>query len=280
MAEWHKLEAEDGTIVPVQVYYAEGKAVATFLMLPALGIAARYYRRLAEGLAAKGLDVILFEQRGHGESPYRAGRGQRFGYSDFLETDIRTALDFARGLTGDRPLYMGGHSLGGHLSAITAGRSGANIKGVIQLACGFPYTRLYDRKAARKISILCRLIPLVTFFLGYFPGNRIGFGGREYARLMRDWRDWALHGSYDYGDVTGVEEDIARYEGRVLSIAFERDFFASDLAVDYSHSRFRKADVTVLKLGSAEQGEHLGHFDWARKPDGAVAAILSWIAEK
>jgi predicted alpha/beta hydrolase len=277
LADWHKLEAEDGTVVPVQVYHAEGKARATFLMLPALGIAAKFYRRLAEGLAAADIDVILFEQRGHGESPYRAARGQRFGYTDFLETDIRTALDFARGLAGDRPLYMGGHSLGGHLSSITAGRDGEDIKGVIHLACGFPYTRLYSRKAASKISTLCLLIPVMTFLFGYFPGNRLGFGGREYARLMRDWRDWALHGTYDYGHVTGVEDEIAAYRGRVLSIAFEKDFFASDLAVEYSHSRFRSADVTTMKLGEAEQGEYLGHFDWARKPDGAVAAIADWI---
>ncbi|WP_020399323.1 alpha/beta hydrolase family protein [Kordiimonas gwangyangensis] len=276
-AEWHMLEAEDSTTVPVQIYTAIGKAKATALMLPALGIAAKFYRRLAEGLAGAGIDTVLMEQRGHGESPYRAKRGQGFGYTEFLDTDVRTALDFARGLSNGRPLYMGGHSLGGHMSAITAGRDGADIAGVIQLACGFPYTRLYSRKAAGKIKTLCALIPPVTFFCGFFPGDRVGFGGREYSRLMRDWRDWALHGTYDYGNVTGVEDDIAAYKGRVLSIAFEDDFFASDLAVEYSHSRLKNAEVTAIKLGAAEQGEYLGHFNWARKPDGAVAAIVNWI---
>ncbi|WP_262689399.1 alpha/beta hydrolase family protein [Kordiimonas aestuarii] len=276
--EWHKLAASDGTEVPVRVVEATDSPKAYFLLLPALGIPARFYRRLAEGLASEGVSTILLEQRGHGESPHKPVRGSKFGYSDFLDVDIAAAREWAQEQAAGSLFFLGGHSLGGHLSSIAAGRDSEGIDGVVHIACGFPYTGLYTRSAAKKIRTLCWLIPPLCLFFGYFPGNRVGFGGREYTRLMLDWRDWALHGTYDYGDVTGVEEDIARYKGRVLSISFEKDFFASDLAVEYSHSRLKNATVTTMKLGEAEQGKHLGHFDWARNPVGAVAAITNWMA--
>ncbi|WP_417461018.1 alpha/beta fold hydrolase [Kordiimonas sp.] len=274
---WHQLETETKKIVPVQLFKAEGAHQATLLMLPALGIAARFYRRLAAGLAAQGIQTIVFEQRGHGESPYRAKRGAKFGFDAFLEEDIPAALAFAKQLAENTPLYLGGHSLGGHFSSIIAGRHPDGIEGVVQIACGFPYHGLYAGPPAKKIRTLCRLLPPVCFLLGYFPGQKIGFGGREYRQLMLDWRDWALGGRYDYGKHTNIEGEIALFGGRVLSISFEKDFFASDEATEYSRTRLKGADQTALKLGRLEQGEHLGHFDWARKPDGVVETVSEWL---
>lgn len=274
---WHHLETGPGKTVPVQVFEGAGAFQATFLMLPALGIAARFYRRLAAGLAARGIQTIVFEQRGHGESPYRPKRGAEFGFDAFLEEDIPVALAFARQKAGGKPFYLGGHSLGGHFSAIIAGRNPEGIDGVVQLACGFPYHGLYNRSSAKKIRILCRLLPLVCFVLGYFPGDKLGFGGREYSQLMLDWRDWALGGQYNYGKHTKIEREISAFKGRVLAISIEKDSFASDQATEYSRTRLNGAVQTVLKLGPAEQGEHLGHFDWARRPDGVVSAIAEWL---
>ncbi len=274
---WHSLTTEGDAIVPVQLFKPEAEHTATLLLLPALGIKARFYQRLAVGLAAAGIQTILFEQRGHGESPYRAKRGKIFGFDQFLNEDIPTAMTFAKAEAQGKPFYLGGHSLGGHFSAITAGRNSSGIDGVLQLACGFPFHKLYDAKAAGKIRTLCRLLPPLCFLFGYFPGEKVGFGGREYRQLMMDWRRWALGGTYDYGGHETIEDDMASYNGRLLSVSFEKDFFASDKATEYSRTRLKAANVTALKLGAAEQGKHLGHFDWARKPDRVVDAIVAWM---
>ena len=276
--DWQHIKTTDGTVVPLQTYPATGEKRATFLMLPALGIAARFYRRLAKGLADNGIETILFEQRGHGESPYRAKRGDVFGYDAFLNNDIPAALDWVQARAGNKPVYLGGHSLGGHFSSILAGRRPGEFAGVVHLACGFPHHRLYEGASIKKIKTLCAILPVVTKLWGYFPGNRFGFGGREYRQVMLDWRDWALKGSYDYGAHSGIEAEIASYTGRVLSLSFEGDFFASDAAIIYSHSRLANAQVTAKKLGPLEQGKHLGHFDWARNPVGVVAELAAWMA--
>lgn len=276
MDSWIRIASEDGTKVPLCAFEAEAPK-ATFLMLPALGVKARFYRHLGKALAERGITCFLFEQRGHGESPERAGRGKTFGLKAYLENDLMAAINYLKRETPNTPLYLAGHSMGGHLAAVMAGRD-AGVKGVVQLACGFPYHGFFGARQARQIKFLSRMLPLVTLLFGYYPGDRFGFGGREYRRLMLDWRDWALGGTYDCPAMPAAETEIASFKGRVLSIAFEKDHFASDEAIAYSHSRFKGAGVTAVMLGEAEQGTHLGHFDWAKKPDGAVQAIVNWLA--
>ncbi len=276
MGDWTTIENAKGLSAPVCAFTPEGGAKASMLLLPALGVPARFYRRLAEGLADAGIGVCLLEQRGHGESPYRAGRGQSFGLKDFLEDDIPAAITHTQGLFPDSPFFLGGHSLGGHLSSITAGRRD-DVAGVLHLACGFPYQGLFEKGQARQIKWLCRLLPTLTALVGHFPGERMGFGGREYRQLMLDWRDWALGGSYDGPSTPGAMDAIAGYRGRVLSLSFALDRLAPDRAVDFSRNCFKNADLVARKLTEAEQGKHLGHFDWARKPDGVVREIVTWM---
>ncbi|NVJ96509.1 MAG: alpha/beta fold hydrolase [Alphaproteobacteria bacterium] len=273
---WQFAPNEDGTLVPLCAFEAPHASRAALLLLPALGVEARFYRRLAHGLGENGITTILMEQRGHGESKQRPGRGQVFGLGDFLDHDIPTAIDAVKAKLPNLPLYLGGHSLGGHLSAVTSGRRD-DITGVIQLACGFPHHGLYGKRQAGQVKFLCAILPAVTRLLGYFPGDRIGFGGREFRQLMMDWREWALKGTYSISASPQGEEEIARYAGKVLAISFDQDKLATDAAIVFSHSRFKMADVTTRRLTAAEQGDKLGHFDWARAPDGVVKAISSWI---
>jgi len=277
MGDWATIDNGKGASVPVNIYAPDGDPKAAMLLLPALGVPARFYRHLAEHLAAAGIATCLFEQRGHGKSPYRAGRGQHFGLKAFLEDDIPAAISHMQSELPQTPLYLGGHSLGGHLSSITAGQRD-DIAGVVHLACGFPYHGLFGSKQAGQIKWLCRLLPALTALVGYFPGDRVGFGGREYRRLMLDWRDWAMGGSYDGPATPDAMAAIAGYEGRVLSLAFDRDRLAPDKAVEFSRGCFKNADVTGRKLGEPEQGRYVGHFDWARKPDGVIREIVNWIA--
>jgi len=274
---WHKVNTLDNIIVPVQEFIPENKPTAVFLMLPALGVKARFYMRLAEGLAAGGIATYLLEQRGHGESPYRARRGADFGYADFLDVDIPAAMNFVKQQQPGLPLYLGGHSLGGHLASITAGRRSDEVAGIAHMACGFPYSGFYEGRQRKQIRFLARLIPLFCLLFGYYPGEKLGFGGREYKSLMMDWRCWALQGSYDFAGNVGLEEAIAAFNGRALSIAFDKDDFISEKALEYARTRLAGALLKTVTLTETQQGRYLGHFNWAKAPTGAVQALLDWL---
>lgn len=277
MGDWVKLRGDDGVVVPLAVYKPEDTAKAVFLLLPALGVKAKFYKRVAKSLAAQGIATVLFEQRGHGESPYRPARGEMVGYRDYLGVDIPLAISWVKESFPDVPLFTGGHSLGAHMGNYMAAERPDDIAGLIHMACVFPYKGFFSRKEALQLGILCSLIPPLTRLLGYYPGEWFGFGSKEYRHVMLDWREWALTGNYDFSDIRGVESRMATYNGPLLSISFEKDVLASEGALNKPHAVMQGATVSKVHLTEKEQGKHIGHFDWARKPDGVVATITEWI---
>src|SRR3954453_14792872 len=74
------------------------------------------YRHVAEALGpALELDVLAFDQRGHGRSPGRRGVVRHF---DHLVADVRAGVAWASERFPVLPRFLLGHSNGGVLSLI------------------------------------------------------------------------------------------------------------------------------------------------------------------
>jgi len=263
--------------IPLLVTEAAGETQAVFLMLPALGIRVKFYSKLADGLSAHGITTVLVEQRGNGESPYRPGDGSAFGLRDYLDTEIEAATQWVENNFSGVPIYIAGHSLGGHMASLAGALNHERYSGIVRLACGFPYYKDFPQPSSTFIRAMILGIPIMTRLLGYFPGNRLGFGGREYRDLMMDWRLWAKSGLYENHLFPGSEVAVAAYTKNVISIEFDQDTLAPDAALDRSTGQFKAAAITRLKLGREEQGEYLGHINWGRRPNGVVAALVDWL---
>ena len=125
--------------------------IARLLWLPALGVAARHYLPLAQALAAKGVAVYLHEWRGNGSSSLRPSRTQDWGYREVLEQDLPTSqavLVAADDEAGALPWIIGGHSLGGQLACVHAGRNPQHFNRLWLAASGSPFWRcaIHGRK--------------------------------------------------------------------------------------------------------------------------------------
>lgn len=253
------------------------RPLANVLLLPALGTAADYYTRLAEALRGAGFRVAVMELRGHGNSPVRPSRRVDFGFRELLDEDLPAALRELRADAPELPTILFGHSLGGHLAAISAGRLSEAVDGIVLTACGSPWMGAYRDATLRKLKLLCAAIPPLTALLGYYPGQRIGFGGREARTLMREWRALALSNRYS---ARGIDEDldggIAEYDGPVLALRMGDDDFAPEAAVHAVTDKFRKAGVQHLVLDAETLDCRADHFRWARQPDAVVHAVTQW----
>ncbi|HET6565264.1 MAG TPA: alpha/beta fold hydrolase [Xanthomonadales bacterium] len=273
-----EITSGDGIALPLSWFPAE-QSQWTLLFLPALGIQYRMYNAMAEALAAAGCSVLLMEQRGHGRSPLRASRSVNWGYDHYLQYDIPAALEWieTQAESGNRPLVMGGHSLGGHLSSIFAGQHPERLQGVLHVACGSPYHADFGPKYARLIKFLCHAITLFQVFPGYFPGERLGFAGRESLQLMRDWRYWALSGNLDYGPHHGLEAAIGNFTGALLAVSMAGDQLSTPKAEQRAIAAFTSARRSEVRLGRDASGERPGHFDWAKAPEAVVTTIQEWL---
>ncbi len=265
-----------GYTLPVNWYPAD-RASGAVVLMAALGMGARFYQPLAKALQAAGLNVALLEQRGHGESPWRPSRSCDWGFREPLVNEIPVALDWVKSRSAGLPVYLMGHSLGGHYSAMASGVYGGQIDGIILAACGSPWLGGFTGATRRKLKFLCAMVPPASAILGYYPGDKLGFGGREARTLMQDWLALAKTNRYQ---ANGFSDDldcgIAQYSGPVLSLRMADDAFAPPASVEAVVEKFITATVSNVVLDEQMLGDRADHFRWARSPTATVQQIVHW----
>jgi predicted alpha/beta hydrolase len=263
--------------VPVGVYRCADAASAV-LVLPALGTRAKYYERFAAELHAQGRTAAVMELRGHGHSELRASRRTDWGFRELLEEDIPAAIEHLRSASPRAAVYLCGHSLGGHLGVALSALAPDSFRGLALVACGTPWYAVYHGRDRLQLRIVLALMPLLHAVCGYFPGQRIGFGGREARTLMCDWRELATANRYRAAGVArDLEAGIAAYAGPVLALRMAEDRLAPEAAVTAVTARFRNARLSEQVLVSAAQGARADHYGWCRQPRAAAARVGAWI---
>ena len=173
--------------------------IARLLWLPALGVAARHYLPLAQALAAKGVAVYLHEWRGNGSSSLRPSRTQDWGYREVLEQDLPTSqavLVAADDEAGALPWIIGGHSLGGQLACVHAGRNPQHFNRLWLAASGSPFWRGFPPPRGWLLPLVYRFLPWIAQRQGVLHGRRLGFGGTEARGLIADWARVGLNNHY------------------------------------------------------------------------------------
>ncbi len=182
---------------------------------------------------------MLFEQRGHGDSSMRAGRKVDYGFREHLEHDIPAALDWIDRELGTDDITLMGHSLGGHLTACTVALQPQRFSRVILAASGTPWLPTFSGAIRWQIRLLRLIIPPLNLLCGHFPGNVLGFGGREATTLMRDWCALAKDNRYHaQGMDVDFEAGMARFEGEVLRLCYDADTYAPVKAADAVADKF------------------------------------------
>lgn len=271
------VDTTSGYQVPVR-YFHTRDARANLVLMAALGISARFYVPLAEALHDIGLNVLLVEQRGHGDSALRPSRRVDFGFREAIMEDVPAVMAWLQTHAPGLPLYLMGHSLGGHYAAITAGRFPEQVAGVIVAACGSPWTDGFSGATRRQLKLLLKIIPLCNLGLGYYPGDKIGFGGRESRTLMRDWAALATTNRYQ---AIGVDEDleagIAGFTGPVLSLRMADDAYAPEAAMAAVTDKFLRAPVSKHVVTAEQIGDQADHFRWVRKPEAVAEHVQAWL---
>jgi predicted alpha/beta hydrolase len=264
----------DSTSSVVQVF---GSAVTPVLFLPGLGVPINYYSPFLEAWASRGFLVYAVELRGMPLSSTADVISNNFGYADILSLDIPAAIQRAK---LPIPFVITGHSLGGQLAMLYSGRYPDQISAIVAIASGSSHPSVLPTFAARMLRRLqISTIVSISAVLGYWPGHRLGFGGRQPRTMIRDWareantRQYRLAGS-DRDD----ERSLADIRAPVLTLTLEGDRLISRRASDVLSGKASSARIEALHL---DLGEQVDHFRWARRQAQSVAvpvAIADWLS--
>ncbi|WP_437327182.1 alpha/beta fold hydrolase [Sorangium sp. So ce381] len=109
-------------------------------------------RSFSNYLARAGFDVFNLDLRGHGRSRHLGARRPAH-VTDFVREDVPAAIEEIRRISGPRPVYLIGHSLGGLVSYATAPTMGDAVGGIVTLGSPYLFTH-----GSRSLALLGRLM--------------------------------------------------------------------------------------------------------------------------
>lgn len=247
----------------LQVYEEPAPDAPAVVVLPAMGVPARFYRPFATALREAGLAVSVADLRGTGASTPRPSRRSGYGYAE-LVGDLAALLAALKPRLDGRRVVLVGHSLGGQTCLMHLALAGdTGVDGLALVAVGLPYWRVYRERGRIGVWAFTQSIHAGATLLRVWPGW--GFGGRQARGVIRDWAYTARTGQFPALGGVDVEAAVARVRTPVLALSLERDQYTPASTVDHLAGKLATAPV---------QREHLDgdvdHFTWARSA-GAVA---------
>lgn len=276
------LHSADGHRYGASLFRAAGRDRPLLAFWSALGTPAGFYRRFGTALAACGVHVVTADWRGIGSSSLRAGRGVDFGYRELVELDAGALVEELRRRFPGTPLWLGGHSLGGQLSTLTATRHRGEVRGLVLIASGTSFRQCYRGGARLGVDLIATLSAGVAPLVGHFPGRQFGFGGREARTLMRDWTTVARSGRYRLSRSSqDYDAALATLELPVLALSFAADNWAPAAAADYLIAKMPRVQATRWHWSAADSGgQAFDHFNWARAPEVLAPRLADWLQQQ
>lgn len=248
--------------------------------LPALGVTARHYARFAELLATAGIGLARHEWRGAGSSNLRARRGVDWRYRDLL-ADVAQGIQALRARHPAARVWIGGHSLGAQLAALTLARD-PSLAGLVLVAGGIPHWRRFPLWQWPLMLGLVAGFPALASACGYFPGQRIGFAGREAKSLMHDWAGTAWSGRYrqvlEDGD---LDAELATLTHPLLALQLRDDRYAPPSSLAGLLAKLPRTRAQTQWLARADFGHgRADHFSWMKDPQPVVQRIAAFVTAR
>ncbi|MCP3923497.1 MAG: alpha/beta fold hydrolase [Desulfobacterales bacterium] len=246
--------------------------------LPAMGVPASKYEKLAISLAKSGLNSVTADLRGIGKSSVRAKKNN-FGYHEMVEYDWPSIISEVKNKFPENQLYLLGHSLGGQLSALYAAINPDNIDGLIFTAACSIHFKGWDFPKNIGILIGTQTARLITEIKGYFPGRKLGFGGTESRQVIRDWSRVALTGKYNIENSPhNFENMFKNFKKPILALSYEGDHFSPEKAVHKLCNKLENSDITYRHLTPEDLNtDKLDHFSCMRLTDDLSPIIKDWV---
>jgi predicted alpha/beta hydrolase len=249
------------------------------LFLPGMGLSARLFIPFARALADREIETFIHEWRGNGSSNRRASRSCDWGYRELLD-DIEAARAAIVQTGGGQPV-LAGHSLGSQLACLSAAKDPARCRGLIVVAGGSPYWKVFPWPMKAVMMAIMFAFPLTGWLIGYYPGKRIGFAGNEARTVMAEWARSCRSGRYDIaGERIDFESALARLRLPVLAIDMADDWFVPRGSLDWLLGKLKRCEVSMEVVEAEQENGKADHYAWMRRPHPTAEMIERWFTAR
>ncbi len=265
-----KLTAADGYVLGATRYTSDVPSHARLVVAGATAVPQGFYKRFAEFAASRGFEVLSFDYRGVGYSRPESLRGFRMDLLDWGRLDLAAAVDEMA--TDDLPLFIVGHSFGGHAFGLLPNHQKVAGFYVFGTGAGWHgYMPLGER--LRVLTMWNLVLPLLTWWKGYCPWKMLGMGEDLPIDVYRQWRHWCRFPHYFFDDpaMRGIEQGYAKVRTPIVAANALDDLWAMPASRDAFVQSYRNAPLTRRDLNPAQVGGKIGHMGYFRQ-----SAIPYW----
>ena len=281
-AETVTLQAADGYRLTALRYSAVGTAVGQLVVAGATGVPQRFYRRFAEHAAGQGFTTLTLDYRGIGLSRPATLKGFRMEYLDWARLDLAAAVEAMA--EGGLPLFMVGHSFGGHAFGLLPNHT--KVARFYTFATGAGWHGWMPPLERLRVLFMWRVLgPLLTRWKGYLPWRLLGMGEDLPLDVYRQWRRWCQYPRYFFDDPAmrgqRLTERFDAVRTPIVALNALDDHWAPPASRDafvaaYRHAECRTVDLHPASLGLTSIG-HMGYFRPSARP--LWDEVLVWLGQ-
>lgn len=257
------LAATDGYALAATRFHPPGPTHAHLVVAGATGVPQGFYRRFALHAAERGFLVLTLDYRGIGRSRPPSLRGFRMDYLDWARLDLAAAVDSMA--SEDRPLFMVGHSFGGHAFGLLPNHH--RVARFHTFATGAGWAGWMPPAERLRVRLMWSIAgPAITRWKGYLAWSLLGMGEDLPLGVYQQWRHWCGFPRYFFDDpaMPHLHETFAQVRTPIVAINALDDAWAPPASRDafmagYRNAAVRTVDLAPQSLGLRSVG-HMGYF--------------------
>lgn len=277
-AERLTLTARDGYPLQATLYHAADPQ-AHLIVAGATGVPQGFYRRFAEYAARRGFSTLTLDYRGIGLSKPASLRGFEMNYLDWAHHDLAAAVDLHQ--HPRRPLFMVGHSFGGHAFGLLPNHD--RVQGFYTFGTGAGWHGWMPKLEQVRVLAMWRVIgPLMTRYKGYLAWSKLGMGEDLPLGVYTHWKHWCRFPRYFFDDpqMPGLAKRFARVSTPIIAANAIDDLWAPPQSRDAFMAAYREAPYQARTIEHAEglgPIGHMGYFRTAAQP--LWDEVLDWFGQ-
>lgn len=273
------LQAQDGFPLQALFFPAVGQRKGRLIVAGATGVKQRFYSRFASFAAEQGMDVWTLDYRGIGLSRPQRLAELKMNYLDWARLDLAALLDHVLA-QGEGPVWMVGHSYGGHAFGLLPGHD--QVQRFATFATGAGWHGWMPPLERLSVLFMWHVLgPLIVRRKGYLAWSLLGMGEDLPRDVFVQWRHWCRWPRYFFDDpaMPEVSAQFARVQTPILAINATDDKWAPPASRDAFMSGYSQAPMQAMTIEPRSLGmSGIGHMDYFRPQARALwQQTLDWL---
>lgn len=280
-----RFETKDVTLIAADSYALSATrydpltpARARLIVAGATGVSQRFYRRFARYAAARGFATLTLDYRGIGGSAPASLEGFKLNYFDWGRLDLAAAVE---AMSDDAlPLYMIGHSYGGHAFGMLPNHE--KVAKFYAFGTGSGWAGWMPRLERMRVAALWHVVgPILVLSKGYLAWSLLRMGEDLPVSFYEQWKHWCRYPNYFLGDpaMQHVVRRFADVRAPIMAANATDDRWSPPASRDafmvgYRNAPLQTNDIDPRQVGMREIG-HLGYFRAHARP--LWEAALNWL---